>query len=611
MTDYQIQRTLTGSTSTVVTESGLIKSGQGVLRGLTCATTNSGTIALYDGIEAGVAATSTLTWANGGSGPVIAVHGKNILTQTVNAAGSHAATVLTVSGAVNFKDAVKASAYITFSTARPTVGHVVVLGDTTYTWIADGALESDGKVSIGADYAASAANLYKAFLNNPYVDTVHTSTYVITVTAKTGGTAGNSIVATENDNNTDWDGSNTTLTGGLEAETVVINGRTYTFRDTVKAKDDVRIAATSALSLVNLKYAINGDTTNGVIDYTFGYGTVAHTTVAATASDATTCTITARTPGVTPNAYATTETCANAAWAGATMNSGTPGVATTTATITIGTTVYTFVTALSENIITGNTAIPFQVMYGGSVTAGLLNLKKAINASGTAGTNYSTGTTAHPDVYASASDATTLTIYTRTVGDDTETTRLNAIATTETMGNTAWAGTTIGGGTTVAVSTAASTFTIGTRTYTAVIELSETSGATAVKDQVLWVTDEATFLDNIKKAINATGIAGTDYSTGTTVNTQVTAGANAATTQVITSRLLGVAGNLIATTTTLATYSWTSTVMGSGTGATSKLLVGVLTPAAGSNYDFSNLEFETGLYAAVAGTALNATVVFK
>ena len=95
MTDYQIQRTLTGSTSTVVTESGLIKSGQGVLRSMTVPQTSSGTIALYDGTEASTAATSTLT-SSGACVP--ASHGQNVLTSTgAMVEGTHAVTVFTKS----------------------------------------------------------------------------------------------------------------------------------------------------------------------------------------------------------------------------------------------------------------------------------------------------------------------------------------------------------------------------------------------------------------------------------------------------------------------------------------------------------------------------------
>ena len=125
------------------------------------------------------------------------------------------------------------------------------------------------------------------------------------------------------------------------------------------------------------------------------------------------------------------------------------------------------------------------------------NLKLAINGGTGEGTLYSTGTVAHPYFIATTNTDTAQTIVSRTVGDAAFTTLVNALATTETMANTSWADTTFGGGTgnsNPAVTSDAATFTIGNRTYTAVLELSETSGADAVVDQILWVTSEAVFL---------------------------------------------------------------------------------------------------------------------
>jgi hypothetical protein len=138
------------------------------------------------------------------------------------------------------------------------------------------------------------------------------------------------------------------------------------------------------------------------------------------------------------------------------------------------------------------------------------------------------------------------------------------------MANTAWTGAAITNGVT-AVATTAATITINGRVYTTVTALSETSGATAVADQILWVTDEATFLDNLKKAINASGTAGTDYSTGTTQNAHVKATTNAATTQVIEALNYGVAGNSITTTSAMTNYAWGAATLASGAGVTSSV----------------------------------------
>lgn len=277
-------------------------------------------------------------------------------------------------------------------------------------------------------------------------------------------------------------------------------------------------------------------------------------------------------------------------------------------TVTINTTVYTFKTDL-----TGAEGLPYEVLIGANAAASLDNLKLAINATGTAGVEYGWGTVAHPTVIATTNTDTVQTIVARVPG-----TTPNTYPTTETAATLSWADTTLGGGTGVSdpgVTTAGATFTIGDRTYTAVLQLSEASGAAAIADQILWVTSEAVFLDNIKLAINGTGLAGTDYSTGTTPHGQVFATTNGATTQVFVARELGTAGNSIATTETMANYSFTSTVMASGTGTTGNVLFNTLTFSAvattGERYiELGNVAFNRGLLAVVGGTSADLTLIY-
>ncbi len=492
MADYNETGT---SLSKVVTETGLVKSGAGVLKGILTTATSSGTLVVIDGTEASTVATSTLT-STGACVP--AAHGQTELTSTgAMVAGTHAVSVLT-------GDAVVA-------------GNVVVIGTTTYT-----------------------ARLVPA--------------------------------------------------------------QAY----------DVALGVDTEAFLVNLKAVINGTHTaqQGWVT------TPAHTQVVAVTSDATTLTVRGRVPGTSLNTVATTGTALRTVWADTTLGGGTgasdAGVTTGAATATLGAITYTVVDALSETY--GATAVPYQVVKGADEAAMLDNLKLAVNGTGTAGTHYSTGTVAHPYLIATTNTDTVQTFISRTVGDAAATAVINALATTETMANTAFADTTFGGGTgnsNPAVTSDDALITIGTRTYTAVTALSETSGATAVADQILWVTSEAVFLDNIKKAINQTGIAGTDYSTGTTVNTQVVATTNANDSQIINTRLLGSAGNSIATTTTLANYAWTSTVMASGTGAEGELMISTYTPATTANANTFNREFTRGLFVTVGGTSIASTFFYR
>lgn len=269
--------------------------------------------------------------------------------------------------------------------------------------------------------------------------------------------------------------------------------------------------------------------------------------------------------------------------------------------VTIGDIVYRFKSTMTA---------AYDVKRGASAAATLDNLKMAINGTGTAGTNYYAGTEPHPYFYASTNSDTQQTIVARILGDDDFVTAINALDTTTNDATLSWEDTTYGGGTgdsNPAVSNEEALITIGDRVYTETIELSETSGADAVADEILWVTNEATFLDNLKKAINESGIAGTDYSTGTYINQYVKATDNAADSQKVVARLLGIGGNSIVTDETLANYSWTSTELAGGTGSEGEVICSTITLSAvattGERFiPFYNMEFTRGLYATVGGT---------
>ena len=480
-----------------ITESGIIKTGFGILKGLLINSHTSGTVKIFDGTEAGVVATTALT----STGAVtVANYGTSTLTSTgASAAATHAVSVLT-------GDAIVAT-------------NVMVIGTRTYTFVA-------------------------------------------------------------------------ALTG---------------------AADEILVGDTLTATLLNAKNAINAVTGVGMLGVTYGFGTVIITQVRAVLSDATTLTVRGIIPGTSLDTVATTGTALRTVWADTTLGGGTgasdAGVTTANATATIGTTVYTQVDALSETY--GAPAVAYQFLRGASEATMLDNLKLAINATGTAGTQYSTGTIAHPDVIATTNADTTQIIRTRTIGTAAQTTVLNAIATTDTMANTGWTGETMGG----AVTTDASTFVLDTTTYTAVIVLAETLGLTAVPFQILWVTSEAVFLDNVKLAVNLSGVMGTDYGTGTTEHPTVVATTNTNTVQTFNSKKTGTAGNSIATTETMANYAFTSTVMASGTGATGRVLHNTITFSAvattGERFiDLGESSFDTGLYATVGGTA-DLTVIYN
>jgi hypothetical protein len=102
-------------------------------------------------------------------------------------------------------------------------------------------------------------------------------------------------------------------------------------------------------------------------------------------------------------------------------------------TVTIGSKVYTFEATLTD--VDGN------VQIGADAEASLLNLFRAINLSGTAGTHYATSMTRHPSVTAEAATATTLLVRARAAG-----TAGNAIATEEDSTHLVWGAEDLAGG---------------------------------------------------------------------------------------------------------------------------------------------------------------------
>lgn len=209
-------------------------------------------------------------------------------------------------------------------------------------------------------------------------------------------------------------------------------------------------------------------------------------------------------------------------------------------TVTIGATVYRYKDTLAQ---------AYDVKIGASAAISLDNLKAAINATGTPGVEYFTGTLAHPTVVATTNTDTTQKIVARIPG-----TAANAAATTETSGHLSWADATLGGGTGASnPGVASETVSVGGKTYSFVDVLSETNApAAAIANQVLFGADSAAALDNLKSAVNGTAGAGTVYSTGTTANTQVSAETNDDTLQVFRALTRGTAGNAIVATETLS-----------------------------------------------------------
>ena len=196
-------------------------------------------------------------------------------------------------------------------------------------------------------------------------------------------------------------------------------------------------------------------------------------------------------------------------------------------TVTIGETVYTFKTALSAG-----PAVAYEVLIGASAAAALDNLKLAINAGAGVGTNYSTGTAAHPSVVATTNTDTTQVVEALTAGRSA-----NAIATTEESTHLSWGAATL------------------------------TGGVTAGANNVLIGASAAASLDNLKAAINGDAGGGTTYAANTPANPLVTATTNTDTTQLVVVRDTNVTNASVATTETSANNAWGAATIASGVAA--------------------------------------------
>jgi len=272
-------------------------------------------------------------------------------------------------------------------------------------------------------------------------------------------------------------------------------------------------------------------------------------------------------------------------------------------TVTLDTIVYTFKITL--------TGLPYEILIGADAAASLDNMKSAVNGTSGAGTTYGVATPAHPKVVITTNTDTANTLRARIPG-----VTYNTMVTTETCAHASFADTTLGGGTGASdagITTAGATMTIGTRVYTFVVELSESLGATAIADQIVHGAAAANALDNTKLAINETGVAGTNYSTGTYANGYVYATTNTDTAQTFVAKKVGTGGNAIATTETLANYAWGAATLASGAGVDASIITNTMTFSAvattGERFiDLKNASFSTGLYAVIGGTAADVTL---
>lgn len=192
---------------------------------------------------------------------------------------------------------------------------------------------------------------------------------------------------------------------------------------------------------------------------------------------------------------------------------------------------YTFRTTL-----TNSGTAPYEVLINSSGAGAVAKLKLAMNLTGTAGTDYGTGTLIHPTVTAGTVSSATLPMTAKALG-----TGGNVLQTSVPIGT---------------VESFTGTFLAG--------------GVNPVPYQVLLGVSAAVQLDNLKDAINLTSVSGsmgTTYSTGTAIHPQVNATTNTNTAQTVVANDYAVTNASIPTTNPIDTgshLSWGSTTLTSG-----------------------------------------------
>jgi flagellin len=501
---------------------------------------------------AAIAATSTLN-----AGTIVGANfGTDTLTATSNFTGAVAATgTLTATGA---------SSIAAGDTA-------LVIGTSTYRFVALGTAAAAGDVALGVNQTATLQNLKDA-INGTGV--AGAGTYIASAVAQTqvfaGAVTGTTLVINSLSNNgvtgntyatTGGTGGNeafgaATLGSGAVGDTVTFSGaasgnKTYTFvaalSHSVAAQANEVLVGTQATSLTHLKEAING--TPSGLGSDFGSGTTANANF--TASDGTpgsSLVFNAVANGVAGNSNAVAVS-AHGTVANANFTGGAAGTS-----VQIGTTTYNFVHQLSA------TATANEVVAGTTLQS-LTNLAAAVNLASNGGT-YGTPTQANTLAQATVGGNNTSILFNAITPGAAG----NQITATVSAQGTGGSGTTIGtfanGAAAIAapVAAAGNSVTVGTQTYNFVNSLS----ATPTANEVVVGNSEIVSLANLAAAVNGGAGAGSVYGSITPTNTsaRATAGATSVTFTALTG---GVNGNTIATSEVGAANTFGGTTFSGGT----------------------------------------------
>lgn len=305
--------------------------------------------------------------------------------------------------------AVKASETLTSDGVNVTADDSITLGDVTYTFkssLTEPAAANE--VLIGASAAATLDNLKSAVngtagegttystgtVAHPDVEATDNADTTQKFEARVAGDAGNYIVFTESSTHLSITSGTGVLQSGADDP----------------GADTILIGADADTSLGNLKAAINLEAGAGT---KYSVATTVHPDVTCGTIAAHAMTITAKVAGAAGNEIAKAETSTHLDWDGT-----------------------------GEVLSGGDDAEEADtILIGADANASLTNLAHAINGTGTAGTNYATGTIARTDVAASVNGTThVLTLTAVNAGVAANSIALAKEATTLTVSNTTLSG---------------------------------------------------------------------------------------------------------------------------------------------------------------------------
>jgi len=161
----------------------------------------------------------------------------------------------------------------TFATGTATLVSVIATDTVTINgliYLAVSGTASEGEFDIDGDDAANAIELRNAINTDTRTGTTGdltatASTNVVTATTDVAGTAGNAITLTSQDATITVSGAGT-LTGGVTADIVTINGLIYTAVAGVKADNtQFSIDSTDTATALDLSLSITADTRTGTL----------------------------------------------------------------------------------------------------------------------------------------------------------------------------------------------------------------------------------------------------------------------------------------------------------------------------------------------------------